>query len=556
MSVTTVLHPVQHPAISRNHKPQMNLPGAEGTLDKFPSVDDESTTVPGDANIPLPTGNLRSSPDPMWLPRKNGLISNGLSNGRKQRPPRKSIGEAIGSFKKRSASVSVNAQELAEALKAPVSYKLIGLCLVWYMTSALTNTSSKEILTALPKPITLTIVQFGFVSTSCLASSYLASVFPGLRSAIPALRNPIRYPSIEVLSTALPLALFQLAGHILSAMATSQIPVSLVHTIKGLSPLFTVLAYRFLFRIRYARATYLSLVPLTLGVMLACSSSFSTNLFGILCAFCAALVFVSQNIFSKKLFNEAARIEAEGQTLTGRKLDKLNLLCYCSGLAFILTAPIWFFSEGYPLFMDLLQDGAIDLTERKGSLDHGPLTLEFIFNGLSHFAQNILAFVLLSMISPVSYSVASLIKRVFVVVVAIVWFGNATTPIQALGIGLTFVGLYLYDRTSHEDAADRRANADHFHSRKTILPLNIRQPNNNKGWNSNGYAFPHPIKEGALEGANGYVSASTGNSKKDDSEPNGRPRKSSAVRPWMPPGTKQETTWHPGDAVPSQQFIS
>ncbi|EER27505.1 suppressor of loss of ypt1, variant 2 [Coccidioides posadasii str. Silveira] len=542
MSVTTVLHPVQHPSIgSLKQQPQMNLPSSDGTLDKFPALDDESHRTPADADVPLPASNFRYSPEPFWLPRKNGTLSHGFPSSRKQRP-RKSISEAIGSFKKRSASVSVNAQELAEALKAPVSYRLIGLCIVWYMTSALTNTSSKEILNALPKPITLTIVQFGFVSTCCLLLSYLASVFPTLRSTVPALKNGIRYPTLEVISTALPLALFQLAGHILSSMATSQIPVSLVHTIKGLSPLFTVLAYRVLFRIRYARATYLSLVPLTMGVMLACSAGFSTNFFGILCAFCAALVFVSQNIFSKKLFNESSRIEAEGQALTGRKLDKLNLLCYCSGLAFFLTAPIWFFSEGYPLLMDLLQDGAIDLTEKKGSLDHGPLILEFIFNGMSHFAQNILAFVLLSMISPVSYSVASLIKRVFVVVVAIVWFGNATTPIQAFGIGLTFVGLYLYDRNSHEDAADRRANADHFHTKKTILPLSVRNTNNNKGWSSNGYAFP-PIKEGSPENTQGYISASTGNFKKDDSGPNGRPRKSSAVRPWMPPGTKQESTW-------------
>ncbi|WEW56328.1 hypothetical protein PRK78_001771 [Emydomyces testavorans] len=532
----------------------MSRPSSDGTLDKFPTIDDESLPVREDASIPLSTGNLRHSSKPLWQPWKNGSISHGLPNTRKQRP-RKSISDAIGSFRTRNASVSVNAHELAEALKAPVSYKLIGLCIIWYMTSALTNTSSKEILTTLPKPITLTIVQFGFVSTWCLLFSYLASVFPALKTAIPALKNGLRYPSAEVISTALPLALFQLAGHTLSSMATSKIPVSLVHTIKGLSPLFTVLAYRFLFRIRYARATYLSLVPLTLGVMLACSAGFSTNLFGILCAFCAALVFVSQNIFSKKLFNEASRIEAEDQSLSGRKLDKLNLLCYCSGLAFILTAPIWFLSEGYPLLVDLLRDGAIDLTEKKGSLDHGPLILEFIFNGLSHFAQNILAFALLSMISPVSYSVASLIKRVFVVVVAVVWFGNSTTPIQAFGIALTFVGLYLYDRNSHEDAADRRANADHFHSRKTILPLS-NEPPGKKAWNPNGYAFPASIKEGSMEGTNGYVSASTNNAKKDDGELNGRPRRSSVVRPWMPPGTKQESTWQPGDSTPLQQYTS
>lgn len=327
-------------------------------------------------------------------------------------------------------------------------------------------------------------------------------------------------------------------------MATSQIPVSLVHTIKGLSPLFTVLAYRVFFRIRYAKATYLSLVPLTLGVMLACSTGFSTNFFGILCALLAALVFVSQNIFSKKLFNEASRAESEPQASGRKKLDKLNLLCYCSGLAFILTLPIWFISEGYRLISDLMQDGVISLSEKDNSLDHGALFIEFVFNGISHFAQNILAFVLLSMISPVSYSVASLVKRVFVIVVAIVWFGSSTTSLQAFGIALTFVGLYLYDRNSHDDVADRRANADHFRTKETILPLSVQTK---KTWDSNGYAFP-PSRTGETHLMDNSAVLAANSKKEDDAFDLVRPRGSSTSRTWLPPGTKQESTWQPGDA--------
>lgn len=414
---------------------------------------------------------------------------------------------------------------------------------MWYLTSALTNTSSKSILNALPMPITLTIIQFAFVSIWCLLLVYLSTVMPWLRESVPVLKHGIRYPSREVISTALPLAVFQLAGHILSSMATSQIPVSLVHTIKGLSPLFTVLAYRVLFRIRYARATYLSLIPLTLGVMLACSTGVSTNLFGILCALLAALVFVSQNIFSKKLFNEAERTEWDTQHPARRKLDKLNLLCYCSGLAFILTLPIWFVSEGYPLISDFINDGIISLSDRKDSLDHGALMVEFVFNGVSHFAQNILAFVLLSMVSPVSYSVASLVKRVFVIVVAIVWFGSSTTSIQAFGIGLTFVGLYLYDRNSHDDVADQRANRDHFRAREAILPTNVRH--SSRPWDPNGYAFPGGR---SFEGSGPNSSHATNGAKKEDDGPGHvRPRGTSVSRAWLP-GTKQESTWQSCDS--------
>jgi len=369
------------------------------------------------------------------------------------------------------------------------------------------------------------VIQFASVSVWCLVLARLASVFPYLKTAFPALKNGILRPSRQILYTAMPLAVFSLLGHLLSSFATSKIPVSLVHTIKGLSPLFTVLAYRVFFRIRYARATYLSLVPLTIGVMLACATDFSTNFWGIGCALVAAIVFVTQNIFSKKLFNEVARAEAEGSTYQGQKLDKLNLLCYCSCGALLLTAPVWLLTEGFFLMGDVWKDGIIALSVGKGALDHGALTLEFIFNGVFHFAQNILAFVLLSRLSPVSYSVASLIKRVWVIVVAILWFRNPTTRTQAFGVVLTFLGLYLYDRTSMEDAAERRAKKDHFRRPSALLPVNVLNKDASK---ANG----HPLSPNRAGDGKQYIFPGNNFSSS-----------------WLPPGTKQESTWEAGDSA-------
>ena len=409
------------------------------------------------------------------------------------------------------------------------------------MSSALTNTSSKSILNAFPKPATLTLIQFAFVASFCLFFSWLATVFPNLKNAIPALRHGIRYPTCDIIMTTLPLAAFQIGGHLLSSTATAQIPVSLVHTIKGLSPLFTVLAYRVIFDISYPIATYLSLIPLTFGVMLACSAEFKGNIFGIMYAFLAALIFVTQNIFSKRLFNEAAAAEASGHSAQTRKLDKLNLLCYSSGLAFLLTSPIWFWSEGITLLQDFFHDGSLDLTQHPESFDHGRLALEFVFNGTFHFGQNIIAFVLLSMVSPVTYSVASLIKRVFVVVIAIIWFQNPTTKIQGLGIALTFFGLYLYDRTSESSKADRKAKMMDI-KEESILPLtSISTPN------------PAPVFESPVSMhrpyTNGYA-LNTGfedTKKSDDAGRGGRTRGASNAA-WLPPGTRQEETWRPRDS--------
>ncbi|KAI0809541.1 triose-phosphate transporter [Xylaria sp. FL0064] len=502
----------------------------------------------GDRWMPAAARGVRWGP--LGSPSPSPLPSRG-AHGRQ-----KSIGEAIRTIRDRRGSVSQNAHEIADALKAPVSAKLIALCIMWYMSSALTNTSSKSILNAFNKPATLTMIQFFLVAFYCITSSWLASVFPKLRSSIPALKNPIRTPSRDVINSTLPLAVFQVGGHLFSSTATSKIPVSMVHTVKGLSPLFTVFAYRYFFDIRYPRATYYSLIPLTFGVTLACSSNhtYKGEIVGILHALAATIIFVTQNIFSKRLFNEAARAEAQGEEAKSRKLDKLNLLCYSSGLAFLLTSPIWFWTEGVGLIRDFVQDGSVDLSAKPNAMDHGRLTLEFLFNGTFHFGQNILAFVLLSLVSPVTYSVASLIKRVWVIVVAILWFGNPTTPVQAVGIALTFLGLYLYDRTSDSNKADRRAQLLSQSSAGTgpLLPLNTapgtsvpaeRGPIFDSPMSMSSGKVPYPF-------ANGHASASGPVEDLKKSDENGRTRqRGSSNAAWLPPGTKQEETWLTGDGI-------
>ncbi|KAF4463534.1 hypothetical protein FALBO_9659 [Fusarium albosuccineum] len=517
-------------------------------MEKFPDFID---TPVGNSRSPSPLnppgwangGPPRSSD--RWLPvsRQDGWPAGGRGHNRQ-----KSLTDAIRTIRARNGSVSQNAQEIADALRAPVSPKLIILCLLWYASSALTNTSSKSILIAFDKPATLTLVQFAFVSSLCMLSAWLATIFPSMRSKIAALRHPIRKPTREVITTTLPLATFAIGGHLLSSTATSKIPVSLVHTIKGLSPLFTVLAYRLVYDIRYPKATYLSLIPLTIGVMLACSgkTSYGGELIGVIHALLATIIFVTQNIFSKKLFNEAARAEAENQGSMSKKLDKLNLLCYSSGIAFIITMPIWFWSEGLDLLKNFYHEGSIDLSEQPNSMDHGRLTLEFVFNGVTHFGQNILAFTLLSMVSPVTYSVASLIKRVFVIIMAILWFRSPTTPIQAVGIGLTFLGLYLYDRTSESNKADRKAQMLAQSNKATLLPIT-----------GNGTRLPPTIvasPRSADPSAHSYReyfgrdASIDGSKKTDDSGARSRTRGNSNGG-WLPPGTKQEDTWRTGDQI-------
>ncbi|KAH7335488.1 triose-phosphate transporter family-domain-containing protein [Rhizoctonia solani] len=360
--------------------------------------------------------HAQARPNPGWMmdkPRaENGYLPSPANMG-SHRSFLSTASSALGSLSVSKPDLNA-APSLTQAAPSASSLRFIGLCALWYLTSALSSNTGKSIMMQFRYPVTLTFVQFAFVS--------------------------LRAPTRAIIRSTLPMAAFQVGGHIFSSMAISRVPVSTVHTIKALSPLFTVAAYRMLFGVSYSFRTYVSLLPLTIGVMLACTFDVAgSNVFGLACAFGSALVFVSSNIFFKKI------MPSNGAS-TAHKLDKLNLLFYSSGMAFLLMVPIWMYYDFGHLWRHWHEDS---LTTSSSSSTKAPahgVLYYFFLNGTVHWAQNIIAFAILATTSPVTYSIASLIKRVAVICIAIVWFAQNVHPVQALGIMLTFVGLWMYNQ--------------------------------------------------------------------------------------------------------------
>ncbi|SPO27234.1 related to SLY41 - Putative transporter of the triose phosphate translocator family [Ustilago trichophora] len=327
-------------------------------------------------------------------------------------------------------------------------------CLAWYTSSSLSSNTSKALLSkgknedhtirppAFPYPVTLTLIHFAFVNVCCFICASRRIL--GKR----ALTRLVK-PSFSRVTQVGQLAFFNVLGQALSSLAISRVPVATVHTIKALSPLFTVLSYTYLFGITYSPNTYLSLFPLTLGVMMACTGfAFNADdIVGFSAALASTFVFVAQNIYSKKLLRKG---ENQAQGIPGtdtEKMDKINILFYSSGCSLILMIPMALFYDG----ASLVSHPSWSASEAY-PYDRGMLVLWLLLcNGLVHFAQNILAFNVLSMVSPVTYSIASLLKRVFVIVLAIIWFHQPVSLLQWFGIALTFYGLWMYNDSKTKD---------------------------------------------------------------------------------------------------------
>lgn len=97
--------------------------------------------------------------------------------------------------------------------------RFVSLCALWYASSAISSNTGKVILNRFKFPVTLTIVQFFFVALYCIILSRLGW-------------TRLRSPTRAILQGVLPMASFQVGGHIFGSLAISRVPVSTVHTIK------------------------------------------------------------------------------------------------------------------------------------------------------------------------------------------------------------------------------------------------------------------------------------------------------------------------------------
>ncbi|SCU90014.1 LADA_0F01266g1_1 [Lachancea dasiensis] len=362
-----------------------------------------------------------------------------------------------------------------------VNVKVTALCGVWYVTSSLSSNLSKAILSDFPHPVALTELQFLISAMLCVLFATLANwlssetrkagtlsqallAFP--EGILPSylngdfklcVLNKFLTPCKLALATTFPMGIFQLVGHISSHKATSLIPVSLVHSMKALSPIMTVCYYRVFKGKQYNTMTYLTLIPLISGVIITCWSTHGNAkptesvgernfLTGLLFALLSMGIFVTQNIFAKsiltvrkqrgilpsKVEKHSASHEKEYSPL---QIDKLTILFYCSCIGFVLTAPIFVSNE----IVNLNSTHSVfrDFSGRTLAL--------VIIHGATHFFQAMLAFQLIGMLSPVNYSIANIMKRIVIIAVALTWESHLSFQ-QVCGLSMTIAGLYGYDK--------------------------------------------------------------------------------------------------------------
>eukprot|EP00794_Sanderia_malayensis_P008153 gene8153-9025_t len=198
-------------------------------------------------------------------------------------------------------------------------------------------------------------------------------------------------------------------------------------------PIFTVFITRLVFKESQTWLTYVSLLPIIVGVGIATITELSFDMFGMSMAVFATLVFALQNLYTK-------------EAIKNLRLNHLHLLTRIAHISFIIVVPFWILTDSKNIYNDgnlLFYDNKLDFFTKLG------------LSGLINFAQNIMAFSVLNLLTPLSYSVASATKRVLVIAVSIVTLKNPVTLFNLLGMLLAVFGVFLYNRTKYMERQRR-----------------------------------------------------------------------------------------------------
>ncbi|XP_022985223.1 glucose-6-phosphate/phosphate translocator 2, chloroplastic-like [Cucurbita maxima] len=302
---------------------------------------------------------------------------------------------------------------VAEARTEAAKKVKIGLYFaLWWGLNVVFNIYNKKVLNAFPYP--------WLTSTLSLAVGSLIMLVSWMTRIADAPNT-----DFEFWKSLFPVAVAHTIGHVAATVSMSKVAVSFTHIIKSGEPAFSVLVSRFLLGETFPVPVYLSLLPIIGGCALAAVTELNFNMTGFMGAMISNLAFVFRNIFSKK-------------GMKGKAVSGMNYYACLSILSLLILTPFAIAVEGPQMWA---------AGWKTAVSQNGPNFVWWVAaQSVFYHLYNQVSYMSLDEISPLTFSIGNTMKRISVIVSAIIIFRTPVQPVNALGAAIAVLGTFLYSQ--------------------------------------------------------------------------------------------------------------
>lgn len=200
------------------------------------------------------------------------------------------------------------------------------------------------------------------------------------------------------------------------------LPVSFNQAVGATTPFFTALFAYVMTLKREAWSTYLCLVPVVGGVVIASGGEPMFHLYGFIMCIGATAARAFKSVLQGVLLSSE-----------GEKLNSMNLLLYMSPIAVVVLLPA----------VIIMEPNVLEVTVSLG-MEHRYMTILLLLNSAMAYGANLCNFLVTKHTSALTLQVLGNAKGAVAVVISILLFRNPVTFTGLAGYTMTVMGVVAY----------------------------------------------------------------------------------------------------------------
>jgi solute carrier family 35, member E1 len=235
-------------------------------------------------------------------------------------------------------------------------------------------------------------------------------------------------------------------GFIFTNISFSLVNTSFAETIKSSEPVSSVILGYYLLNEVASTWTYLTLLPICLGVALACFTDYNFHLYGFLFALLSNFCFSYRAVIAKQLYHlvltkpTSLSSQPSKSSSQDSSLDEIQLFHSISLIGVIIVTPFTLFLEARSILERVSSDS---FTMQTGLF----VALCCLVNGVGYTMYNVLSFYALRRSDVITHAVLNVFRRVVIITSSIFFFHVPVTPLNLCGIVLAILGVVAFTST-------------------------------------------------------------------------------------------------------------